>query len=51
MLESAGEEADLEDFREAATGDLDCLLLFDLQFDGAEGSPTAGRLRVSNLLA
>jgi hypothetical protein len=43
VLEAAGEDADLEDFREAATEDLDCLLLFEPQFDGV------GHLGMSNL--
>lgn len=49
VLEVAGEDSDLEDFREAATEDLDCLLLFDMQFDGFEDSPAADRLGMTNL--
>jgi hypothetical protein len=49
VLEAAGEDAEMEDFRQAATEDLDCLLLFDMKFDGFEDSPAAGRLGMSNL--
>jgi hypothetical protein len=49
VLEAAGEDADLEDFREAATEDLDCLLIFEPRFDGVEDSPAAGWLGMSNL--
>lgn len=49
VLDAAGEDTDLEDFREAATEDLDCLLLFDMRFDGFEDSPAADRLGMSNL--
>jgi hypothetical protein len=49
VLEATGEDADLEDFREAATEDLDCLLLFEPRFDGVEDSPAAGWLGMSNL--
>lgn len=48
-LAIAGEDANLEDFRDAATEDLDCLLLFDMRFDGFEDSPVADRLGMSNL--
>ena len=49
VLEAAGEDPDLGDFREAAIEDLDCLLLFDLRFDGFEDSPVADRLGMTNL--
>jgi hypothetical protein len=49
VLEAAGEDPDLGDFREAAIEDLDCLLLFDLRFDGFEDSPVADRQGMTNL--
>lgn len=49
VLEVAGEDTDLADFREAATEDLDCLLLFEMRFDGFEHSPVADRLGMANL--
>ncbi len=49
VLEAAGEDAGLGDFREAATEDFDCLLLFEMRFDGFEDSPAADSLGMTNL--
>lgn len=49
LLESAGSDDDLQDFRDQATEDLDCLLLFDMNLDGFEDSEAADRLGMGNL--
>lgn len=49
VLVAGGEDSDLEDFREAATEDFDCLLLFERRFDGFEDSLAAESLGTSNL--
>jgi hypothetical protein len=49
VLVAAGEDPGLEDFREAACEDFDCLLLFEMRFDGFEDSAVADSLGMSNL--
>jgi hypothetical protein len=49
VLVAAGEDPSLEDFREAACEDFDCLLLFEMRFDGFEDSAVADSLGMSNL--